>query len=190
MADGDKKKRGRPKKPKITVDGQPKPVVAVPSRDMPVTQETVTDPAILQEILEYAKSGCTLEQIANRLMVHKDTLYRWSKMFPEVKEVILEGNKVADDRVEMSLYEMCFAHDVKEMIIEQDPVTGVILKKVIRTKHIPANATAIQYWLQNRRRDEWKSHQSLEFTGNTAVPVNIIYDLNTKAKPSIVDAKD
>lgn len=182
MAD---KKRGRPKKPKITVDGQEKPLITVPSRDMPVTADTVKDPAILQEILEYAKEGCTLEQIANRLLVHKDTLYRWSKKYPEVKEVILEGNKVADDRVEMSLYEMCFAHDVKEMIIEQDPVTGAVLKQVIRTKHVPANATAIQYWLQNRRRDEWKNHQALEFTSATAVPVQIVYDLGTKAKPDI-----
>lgn len=174
-----------PRKTKKSVDGQKKPLIEVnPCRDMPVTQDTVTNPEILQEILEYAKSGCTLEQIAHRLLVHKDTLYKWTRKFPEVKEVILEGNKVADDRVEMSLYEMCFPHDEREITIEKD-ASGQVIKQVIRTKHIPANATAIQYWLQNRRHNDWKSHQSLEFTGNTQVPVNIIYDLNTKDKPAI-----
>jgi len=175
---------GRP--PKKSVAGQPKPLVKVnPSRDMPVTAETVKNPEILQEILEYAKEGCTLEQIAHRLLVHKDTLYKWTRKFPEVKAVILEGNKVADDRVEMSLYEMCFPQEVKEITVEQDPNTGAVIKQVIRTKHIPANATAIQYWLQNRRKDVWKNHHSLEFQGESTVPINIVYDLNTKEKPDI-----
>ena len=173
------------KKPKKSVDGQPKPTRVInPSRDMPVTAETVKDPAILEEIKEYAKEGCTFEQIANRLLVTRQALYNWTKKFPEVKEVILEGNKVADDRVEMSLYDMCFAHDEKEITVEQD-ANGQIIKRIIRTKHVPANATAIQYWLQNRRKDVWKNHHSLEFQGDTSFPINIVYDLDTKKKPDI-----
>ena len=176
-----------PRKPKKSLK---KPEIEVPpSRDMPVTYETVTQPAILEEIKEYAKDGCTLEQIAHRLLVSKATLYNWTKKYPEVRDVILEGNKVADDRVEQSLYEMCFPHDEKEITIEQDD-QGNVVKRIIRTKHIPANAQAIQYWLQNRRRDDWKSHQSLEFSGNTAVPVQIIYDLDTKDKPSVATEKE
>lgn len=173
------------KKPKKSVDGQPKPTHIInPSRDMPVTAENIKDPAILEEIKQYAIEGCTLEQIATRLLVARQTLYSWSKKFPEVKEVICEGNKVADDRVEMSLYEMCFAHDEKEITVEQDD-QGRVVKRIIKTKHVPANVTAIQYWLQNRRRDEWKNHQALEVTSASAVPVQIVYDLNTKAKPDI-----
>lgn len=173
-----------PRKVKDNVKGQKKPEKVVPpSRDTPVTFETVRDPAILQEIEDYAKEGCTLQQIASRLMVHSDTLYRWSKKYPEVEAVLKEGMRVADDRVEQSLYDLCFPHDEKEIIIEKD-ANNQIVKQVIRTKHIPANATAIQYWLQNRRRDDWKSHQSLEFTGNSVVPVQIVYDLGTKKEPT------
>ena len=180
-----------PRKPaKDNVKGQKKPVKVVPpSRDTPVTFETVKDPAILKEIEEYAKEGCTLKQIASRLMVHSDTLYKWSKKYPEVEAVLKEGMKVADDRVEQSLYDLCFPHDEREIIIEKDK-DGIIVKQTVRTKHIPANATAIQYWLQNRRREDWKSHQSLEFTGNSVVPVQIVYDLPTKKEPTIKGKDD
>lgn len=171
-----------PRKPKNPLK---KPEIKVPpSRDMPVTAEMVRTPAILEEIKDYAKEGCTLEQIAGRLMISKSTLYNWTKKYPEVKDVILEGNRVADDRVEQSLYEMCFSHTEREITVEQDP-TGAVLKQVIRTKYIPANVQAIQYWLQNRRRDDWKSHQSLEFHAESSVPVQIVYDLDTKKEPSI-----
>ena len=159
--------------------------VVPPSRDTPVTIETVTQPAILEEIKEYAREGCTLEQIASRLMVNRSTLYKWSRKFPEVNDVIREGNRVADDRVEESLYDMCFPHEEREIIIEKDPQTNQVIKQVIRTKHVPANFQAIQYWLQNRRRDDWKSHQSLEFHGSSTIPVQIVYDLDTKEKPQL-----
>lgn len=182
-----------PKKKKRTAEeiyGQPMPErIIPPSRDTPVTFETVRTPAILEEIREYAKSGCTLEQIAHRLLVTKATLYNWTKKYPELKEVILEGNQVADDRVEQSLYDMCFGYDVREVTVEKD-TDGNVIKQVIKTKHIPPNATAIQYWLQNRRRDDWKSHQSLEFHGKSEVPIQIVYDLDTKSKPSIAEKEE
>lgn len=158
--------------------------VVPPSRDMPVTFETIRNPAILQEIKEYALQGCTMEQIAGRLLVTKQTLYQWTKKYQEVRDVILEGKRVADDRVEQSLYDLCFPHDEKEITIEKDENDNIV-KTTIRTKHIPANVTAIQYWLQNRRRDEWKNQQTHEFTGSSAVPVQIVYDLQSKDKPAL-----
>ena len=175
------------KKVKKSVDGQKKPEVTInPSRDVPVTYETVTQPAILDEIREYAVSGLTMQQIAHRLLVNTSTLYNWTKKYPELKDVILEGQGVADDRVELSLYEMCFPHDEREITIEKD-ASGQVVKQTIRTKHVPANVTAIQYWLQNRRRTDWKSHQSLEVASSTSAPLRIIYDLDTKEKPDIED---
>ena len=90
------------RKPKKSVDGEPKPTKIInPSRDMPVTSETIKDPAILAEIKDYATEGLTLEQIATRLLVTRQALYNWTKKFPEVKEVIMEGNKVADVSLEL-----------------------------------------------------------------------------------------
>ena len=172
------------RKPKDNVKGEKKPLFVPPSRDVPVTIETVRNPEILAEIKDYATQGYTQRQIASALMVAEATLYSWTKRFPEVRDVILEGNKVADDRVEYSLYEMCFPHEEREVVIEKD-ASGAVVKQTVRTKHIPANVTAIQYWLQNRRRDTWKNHTSLEFNGNTSIPVSIVYDLDTKKEPSL-----
>lgn len=79
---------------------------------------------------------------------------------------------------------MCFSHDEKEIVIEKD-ATGNVVKQVIRTKHVPANVTAIQYWLQNRRRDEWKNRQEHEFSGESILPVQIVYDLEEKERPTL-----
>lgn len=175
--------------PLDNVKGQKKPILEPPpSRDMPVTYETVRNPAIIKEIQEYATNGLTLEQISRRLRVTTCTLYSWSKKYPEVRDAILEGKRVADDRVEYSLYEMCFAHDEKEIVVEKDE-NGNITKQIIRTKHIPANVTAIQWWLQNRRKDTWQNRQHVDLAGNSAVPVQIVYDLQTKSKPSTDEPK-
>ena len=163
--------------------------VVPPSRDVPVTADSVQTPAILEEIKGYALEGCTMEQIAHRLLITTQTLYNWTKKYPELKSVILEGKQVADDRVEQSLYDMCFGYDVREVTIEKD-TDGNIIKQVIKTRHIPPSATAIQYWLQNRRVDNWKSHQSLELHGKSDIPIQIVYDLDTKAKPSIAKVDD
>lgn len=175
-----------PKTKKVKkIDGEPIPEREVPkSRDVPVTQETVREPAVLEEIKGYALSGCTMEQIAHRLLITAQTLYKWTKKYPELNDVILEGKRVADDRVEQSLYDMCFGYDVREVTVEKDE-DGKVVKQVIRTKHIPPSATAIQYWLQNRRTNDWKSHQSLELHGKSDVPISIVYDLNTKKEPTI-----
>ena len=174
--------KGRKPKKK---DGEIIPYKDVPpSRDMPVTIDTVTNPAILQEIKEYAVSGCTMEQIANRLMVNVATLYRWTNRYVELRDVIIEGKTVADDRVEQSLYDMCFGHDEKEVVVEKDG-NNVITKQTIRSRHVEPDVRAIQMWLQNRRPDIWKNRQQLELQKSTEAPFAIVYDLNTKAEPSI-----
>lgn len=175
----------RKKKSLEQVLGEPIPThVVPPSRDRPVTYETVTQPAILEEIKEYATSGCTMSQIASRLLVSKQTLYTWSKKYPELNAVISEGKKSADDRVEESLYELCFPRDVKEVEVEKDG-QGTIIRQKIKTKHYPANPIAIQFWLQNRRKEDWKNQQTMELTGESRFPVQIVYDLDKKEKPDI-----
>ena len=54
-----------PRKKATKIKGEKIPTrIVPPSRDTPVTSETVTQPAILAEIRDYAREGCSLEQIA------------------------------------------------------------------------------------------------------------------------------
>lgn len=130
----------------------------------------------LEELTEQSKSGKTLAEIAEHFGINRTTLYMWSKKYPEMQSALSDGKKVADDRVEQSLYEACFGRTEKEVTIEKD-AEGNVVKSVIRTRYYPANITAIQYWLANRRNDTWKARQQLEVTGDSVVPVMFVNDI-------------
>lgn len=144
----------------------------------------------LAELTEQSKSGKTLAEIAEHFGINRTTLYMWSKKYPEMQSALSEGKKVADDRVEQSLYEACFGRTEKEVTIEKD-ADGNVTKSVIRTRYYPANITAIQYWLSNRRNDTWKARQQLEMSGDSAIPVMFVNDIpNPFAKKEDEDGKD
>lgn len=130
----------------------------------------------LAKVLELARSGSTQEEIAREFGITRQTLFHWSKANTKLREAILEGRKVADERVEDSLYEQCFDRPVLEVTTEYDEENNVV-KRVERKKVIPANITAIQYWLANRSEGKWKARQQLELVGDSARPVVFINDV-------------
>lgn len=129
-----------------------------------------------RELEALAKEGKTLEQIANNYGIARNTLYTWSKANPEIKSALLAGKKVADERVEDSLYEQCFDRPTKEETMEYDSL-GNIIKRTVKTKIIPASVPAIQYWLANRSEGKWKAKQQLELTGDSKAPVMFVMDI-------------
>lgn len=143
------------------------------SRTTQETQEYLRTPDGQAELTKLSKEGKTLEEIAESFGIVRQTLYVWSKKFPEIQSALSEGKRVADDRVEQSLYESCFGHMEKEIYVEKDG-DGNILKQVMRTKYIPPNVTAIQYWLTNRRNDKWKARQQLELKGDSKLPIMFV----------------
>ena len=128
------------------------------------------------ELLELSRSGKTMAEIAKALGITRATLYAWSKKYPEIQHSLSEGKKVADDRVEQSLYESCFGHTEKEITIEKDG-EGNVVKQIVRTKYVPPNVTAIQYWLSNRCNDKWKARQQLEISGDSKLPIMFVNNI-------------
>ena len=144
--------------------------------DKTETKEYLKTEEGLKELTELARQGMTMEQIAKRYDITRNTLYVWTKGSPELKSAILEGKKVADERVEDSLYEQCFDRPSMEETIEYDS-EGRVLKRSVRKKVIPASVTAIQYWLANRSEGKWKARQQLELTGSKDAPVIFVNDM-------------
>ena len=143
-----------------------------------------------QKLTEMARSGKTMKEIADALGITRATLYAWSKKYPEIQHALSEGKRVADDRVEQSLYDSCFGHTEKEVTIERDGNDNII-KTIVRSKYVPPNVTAIQYWLQNRCNDKWKAKQQLEITGDTKLPIMFVNNIpNPYAKDEDDESKD
>lgn len=130
----------------------------------------------LAKVLELSRSGCTQEEIAREFGITRQTLFHWSKANTQLREAILEGKKVADERVEDSLYEQCFDRPFVEETTEYDN-EGRVVKRVVKKKVNPASVNAIQYWLANRSEGKWKARQQLELVGDATRPVVFINDV-------------
>lgn len=143
-------------------------------------------PEGIEEARQLALEGKTLSQIAEHFHVTRNTLYIWTKTNAELRSALVEGKKVADERVEDSLYEQCFDRPMREETVEYD-AQGHVVRTTTKTKVIPASVPAIQYWLANRSEGKWKARQQLEVVGDPAKPVVFVNDV-PRVPPSEDDA--
>ena len=139
-------------------------------------KEEILSPEGLERVKALAKEGKTLTEIATAFDITRSTLYKWSKANLDLQSALTEGKKVADDRVENSLYEQCFDRPTVEETTEYDE-NGNVVKRIRKTKVIPASVNAIQYWLANRSEGKWKARQQLELTGSKDAPVIFVNDM-------------
>ncbi len=114
--------------------------------------EQVKDKLILIE--GWAREGLTNEQIAEKLGINPDTLYKYQKQYPEFSETLKKGKEIVDYQVENALL--------------QNALDG--------------NVTAQIYWLNNRKPKQWKNKRIEEennITQSLAEAIQKAY--NTKA---------
>lgn len=76
----------------------------------------------------WARSGLTIEQIANNMGIDDATLYRWKNKNNDICEALKRGKEVVDFEVENAL-----------------------LKNAMN-----GNVTAQIFWLKNRKKNEWR----------------------------------
>ena len=115
----------------------------------------------------WARDGLVEKQIAHNLGVAVSTLNLYKKDHPEFSEALARGKEVVDVEVENDLLKKCHGYNatvkktfkVKE--VEYDPDTGRRLREYERLEtgfdevHIPADTTAIMFWLANRLKGKW-----------------------------------
>ena len=130
-------------------------------------------PEFAREALLLCKLGATDPEMADFFEVNVRTLNRWKVTHADFAEAIRRGKEPADDRVEDSLYHRAMgteyeeARPVKLKTItyddkgqkktEAEHVQVVMVKKVI-----PADTTAMIFWLKNRRNKAWRDVQQHE----------------------------
>lgn len=106
----------------------------------------------------WARDGLTDKQIANNIGINVGTLYVWKKKYPEIAESLKKGKAIPDYEVENALFKRAIGYEYEERKELQEVVGGELKKKVeITKKHMPADSTAIIYWLKNRQPDKWQN---------------------------------
>ena len=123
-------------------------------------------PKVLETASRLLSEGATLEEVARMVSTNVRNLYVWAARYEDFKQVLKTAGIVADDRVEMSLYQRACGYDVKtEKVLRNSDGS---ITRVETTEHIPPDVTAQIFWLKNRRRDKW-SERNQQFAGPVTI---------------------
>lgn len=117
----------------------------------------------LREIQQWCCEGLTDEVICEKLGIVPSTWYNYQIEHPTLKEVVNWGKSVIDNRVENSLLRAALGFEFEEVktIIEEEK-NGKKKTRVEKVKRYqPPNATAMIFWLKNRKRDEWTDRREV-----------------------------
>lgn len=109
--------------------------------------------------------GLTDEEIGYALSLERITILRAKARFPELRAAYEKGSKVANERVEQSLFKRAcgyeYIEETKEPVLVMNDkgklLTDPELKvtKVVK-KHVPPDVAAISMWLRNKKAEDWK----------------------------------
>lgn len=114
----------------------------------------------------WARDGYTDEQIASKIGISRQTLYRWRKQAPELDKTLKEGKEIADIEVENALFKKVvggYYEETKEEIKTYPDGTEVIIKSTYKRYQAP-DTTALIFWLKNRQPDKWYDRKPVEET--------------------------
>jgi hypothetical protein len=103
--------------------------------------------------------GATRADLADRFGVTINTIGAWQFEHQEFSASCKQGRKAADDRVEQSFYERAvgYTYDSEKLFV----IEGEVIRAPIK-EHVPPDPRAAEFWLRNRRPDQWKDAKQLE----------------------------
>lgn len=108
----------------------------------------------------WARDGLTEVQIAQKMRIGMSTLSDWKNRYPEILEALKKGKEVIDIEVENALLKRALGYDYTESWEEIQP-DGYVRTRTMR-KHMPADTTALIFWLKNRKPEVWREKQVVE----------------------------
>lgn len=113
--------------------------------------------------------GANEVELAKHFSVSLAQIQLWCACHPDFRAAVAVGAAVADQRVALALYRRATGYDVEEPYTytkkDGTPVAGV------RTRHVPPDPSAAQYWLENRAPEQWKRRVEVEHSGEVTTSV-------------------
>jgi hypothetical protein len=125
---------------------------------------------IIEKLLELAKKGRTVEQMAEILDIHSTTIFNWMNEDKQLFWSFNEYRQFADEQVEKALYEKAtgFKRKVEKPLLTK---TGSLVIAEIN-EQFPPDTEAAKFWLKNRQAQKWKDKTEVEAMVGT-ININI-----------------
>ena len=130
-----------------------------------------------RQLKQLVAKGFSDEEIATFYAVDRVTIHRWRKANPEICNAVKEGRVLADEKVEVSLYESAcgYSHKEDKIFCQEGHVTVVPTIK----RYAP-DTVAAMFWLCNRQKDKWRHVNRVEHTGADGLPIEVKNHLDLK----------
>lgn len=108
---------------------------------------------------QWAREGCTDEQIYKKLGISHDAFYKYLDRYDEFAEALKRGRKPVDFEVENALLKRAMGYDYEEVHQEiYIDSNGKETRKIRKIKkHYPPDVTAAIFWIVNRASHRWRS---------------------------------
>ena len=144
-----------------------------------IEYENVSDKnvQIIYENLEHIRTmrrmGIPVKEIAARLGVSKDMLYRFVKVFPHLKHYFNEGKHQANTEVANAVLTRAIGYDTlitkTSDIIDKNGIPTGNTKIQTETRHVPGDVRAMAFWLLNRDSGHWQDKRNVSIDGKLSL---------------------
>ena len=106
----------------------------------------------------WVAKGATCQEIADKLHISRESLNQYKNKYPDVYNALMAPRGEADDQIETALFRRCIGYNYEEVSRRQTigKNDSLIWLEKRMTKHLPPDFNSIQFWLTNRRPEEWK----------------------------------
>lgn len=128
-------------------------------------------PAFASEIVDLRAAGLSEYKIAQAFQVSPRTLFYWRNTYPAFADGWRLGSDIANGRVEDALFQRATGYETRKEKVAFDK-DGKVLRATYQ-EHVPADISAIKYWLGNRAGDRWQDRQAIEHSGPDGGPIEL-----------------
>lgn len=144
----------------------------------------------------WVRDGLTLKQIADRLQVGIDTLYKWRYRHAELEEAFKKGKELVDYEVENALLKAALGYTKKKTVtylgnVRKSGSREIGGEEII--EEVGPSVTACLAWLNNRKSKEWQRNRddSLSLEDKmSGVTIQIIKGNAAEPAPQSADDDD
>ncbi|MCA0935583.1 hypothetical protein LCL85_08480 [Vibrio alginolyticus] len=128
------------------------------------------------QVYKLCLMGACDKDLADFFDVHRDTIFHWSKLYPEFADARKRGKLAADAEVAYHLFNRAMGVTVtKQKVLSSGQV-------VEYKEELPPDVRAMEFWLKCRSRNQWNPSQQVEVSGDSSNPLAFI--LTDMAKES------
>jgi hypothetical protein len=142
-----------------------------------------------KQVIKLARLGATDKEMSDFFEVSEVTLNAWKEKHPEFLKSLKMGKEESDANIAKSLYKRAkgFKHRETKVFCYR----GKIITHDVEM-YYPPDTMAIMYWLNNRRRLDWRQKQEIEHSGkiDTMDMKSVINDIKKSMEDSPDDGKN